>query len=451
MFGFPNSLTLALAACCAVTGAAPSAHAAGENEVRIALASPAKGKAKPRFGGATLTVGRPASATRSTLTLRTSAAPRLGSTSRAALGGSLTLRSGRRSMVLRSLRLTVTRQATGLSGTVRGRRVTFLQSRTGTVPRGTRLTLRRGALKLTTAGSRLLRSTLRRGAKPGTTLGVISGALTRTGTTPQTGATGGPAPLPTVIVPAGMPSPGAPASAPSAPSPAPVSVPDLEPGPNVYTAPCTATPAALPPAGPGPALPSLVPTHTVTSASTLTWGVRESWRWYLKNLGGTTAAWDGATLGPDVMTASGPAFGLFTLPGATTAGVYAQGASPAEDRAIVHLRGRIDFCHGTHGFRITLSNLTVVIDGANSQVIADADTNHDGTLAPNERVKIADLDVAGVTPARIGTTTTWTDVPATFSTDGSAVFSGTGSGGGGSYPPGAAMDPLTVVAHVGGS
>ena len=446
MFGCPKSLSLPLVAWCVAAVAAPAAHAAGENEVRIALASPAKGKATPTFGGATLTVGRPAAATRSAITLRTSATPRLGATSQAVLGGSLTLRSGTRTLVLRSLRLTTTPRTTSLSGTVSGRRVTMLQSRTGATPRGPRLTLRRGALKLTAAGSRTMRSALRRSVRAGTTLGVISGTLTRTGTAPTTGATGGPAPSPAVTVPAPGPPPTPPAPTPPAPVPTPA--PDPSPAPNAYTAPCLSQPGPLPAAGPGPALPALAPTHAVTSASTLTWGVRESWRWYLKNLGGTTAAWDGAALGPDVMSANGPAFGLYTFPGATTTGAYVQGATPTEDRAIVHLRGRVDFCHGTHGFRVTLSNLTVVIDGANSQVIADADTNHDGTLAPNQRVKIADLNLAGITPARTATTTTWAGVPAVFSTDGSAVFSGTGAGGGGSYPAGAAMDPLTVVAHL---
>ena len=446
MFGCPKSLSLPLVVCWVVAAAAPAAHAAGENEVRIALASPAKGKATPTFGGATLTVGRPATATRSAITLRTSAAPRLGATSQAVLGGSLTLRSGKRTLVLRSLRLTTTTRATSLSGTVGRRRVAMLQSRTGATPRGTRLTLRRGALKLTAAGSRTIRSALRRTVRTGTTLGVISGTLTRAATAPTTGATGGPAPLPTVTAPVPAPAPAPPAPVPPVPVPNPG--PDPDPAPNAYTAPCLSQPGPLPAAGAGPALPALVPTHAVTTASTVTWGVRESWRWYLKNLGGTTAAWDGAALGPDVMTASGPAFGLSTFPGATTTGAYVQGATPAEDRAIVHLRGRVDFCHGTHGFRVTLSNLTVVIDGASSQVIADADTNHDGTLAPNERVKIADLNLAGITPTRTATTTTWTGLPAAFSSDGSAVFSGTGSGGGGSYPPGAAMDPLTVVAHL---
>lgn len=450
MFGLPKSMSLAIAALACAATTAPAAHAAGENEVRIALASPAKGKAKPTFGGATLTVSRPATATRSAVILPMSGSPRLGPTSRVTLGGSLTLRSGTRSLVLRSLRLTTTARTTSLSGTVNGQRVTVLQSRTGATPRGTRLTLRRGALKLTTAGSRTMRSKLRRKVRTGTTLGLVSGTLGGGGTEPATGGTSIPTPVGVPPVPApSAPAPPTPAPVPLPnPTPAPAPNPNPDPDPNVYTAPCLSQPDTLPAAGAGPTLPGLTATRAVTSTSTLTWGVRESWRWYLRNLGGRAAAWDGATLGPDAMTTSGLAYGLLTFPGATTTGTYAQGATPADDRAIVHLRGRVDFCHGTHGFRVTLSNLTVVIDGANSQVIADADTNHDGTLAPNTRVKIADLNLAGVTPTRTATTTTWTGVPATFSTDGSAVFSGAGSGGGGSYPPGAPMDPLTVTAHL---
>lgn len=446
MFGCPNLLPLPLVAVAAAIAAAPTAHAAAADTVRVALASPALGKASPTFGGSTLIAGRPATVTRSALTLPV-ASTRLGPTSTASLSGHLTLRAGRRTLMLRGLRLTVTSRATSLSATTGGARVTVLRSRTGATPRGTILTLRRGALKLTAAGSRAMRTTLGRRVRAGTTLGVVSGTLGRP-TVPTGGATTGP---PATTTP--RPVTG---TAPAATTPPPSTTPPTTTPPttNVYTAPCTTAPATLPTAGPGtppPApLPALTTTSAVTSASTLTWGVRESWRWYLKNLGGLTAAWDGATVGPDTTTSSGPAFGIFTFPGAPAGGgAYEQGATAADDRAIVPLRGRVDFCHGTHGFRITLSNPTVVIDGANSRIVADADTNHDGTLMPNERLDIARLDLTAITPVRAAGTVTWTGVPATFLQGGAKTFSGTGTGGGGSYPAGSPMDPVTVVATTG--
>lgn len=441
---------LALALCCVAPAPAAAADA---GTIRITLASPAKGRAKPAFAGARLTAGTPAKGSRTTLTLPVRTA-RLRATSTATLGGTLKLRAGRRAVTVRSLRLTVTRRTTRLSGRVGARRVTLLQSRTGTRLRtgATTLTLRRGALKLTSKGARELRSRLKRRAKSGTTLGVVSGTIGADAvTTPAAGPPATPAPRPGVVAPAAP----APAAAVVVPAPAPAPAPTPQPDPvtspaTTFTAACTGAPAPLPAAAPGtPApepAPALTATAAISGASTLTWGVRESWRWYLKALGGLTAAWDGATLDPDATTPSGPAYGVYTFPGAPTPGVYEQGATPAGDRAIVPFRGRVDFCHASHTFRITLSNPTVIIDGADSRIVADADANHDGVLMPNERLDVARLDLSGITPVRTTTTVTWVDVPATFLPGGSRAFSGNGNGGGGSYPAGSAMDPVTVVA-----
>lgn len=445
---------LALAAGCAATTAPAVAAAPARSTVKIALASPAKGKSKPTFSGVALSARSPARVTRSAITL-TGGTPRFGTSAKLSLGGRLVLRRGRRSVTLTSLQLIVTGTRTRLSARVGRTRVTILESRTGTKTAGrtSAVKLRRGSLKLTSAGAKALGRRLRVRLKAKRTLGVVSGTL-RPDPGPTVGssappvATPAPAPVTPVAPATVVPAPAAPAPV----TPAPViPAPDPEPVVNAFTAPCLATPAALPAAGPGtpaPApLPALAPTAAVAATSSLAWGVRESWRWYLKNLGGLTAAWDGATAGPDVVSAMGPAYGSYTFPG-TTGGVYEQALDPAGDRAIVPLRGRVDFCHGTHRFRITLSRLTAVIDGANSRIVADADTNHDGTLSPNERVDVASLNLAGIVPVRSGSTVTWTAVPATFTEGGSGVFSGGGGGGGGSYPPGAPMDPVTLRAEL---
>ncbi|UUY04216.1 hypothetical protein LRS13_01410 [Svornostia abyssi] len=156
--------------------------AAASDPLKIALASPAQGGQPPAFAGTRLTVGRPATATRTTLTLPAAAAT-LGPTSHAPLQGSLILRAGTRRATVTGLRLAVTAKGLTLSGRTGGSTVTVLTSRTGTAaPAGaTQLRLRRAALKLTPAGAAHLGRQLRRTMRAGTTLGVVSGTLRSAG------------------------------------------------------------------------------------------------------------------------------------------------------------------------------------------------------------------------------------------------------------------------------
>ncbi|MBJ7332348.1 MAG: hypothetical protein JHC95_20805, partial [Solirubrobacteraceae bacterium] len=179
---------------------APAAHSASAptSEVRIALASPAKGSAKPVFAGATLTVGAPAQASRSTLTF-SGAAASVGATSTASLAGSLTLKAGRRTVTLKALRLSASAKATSLSGTIGRTRLTFLKSKVGAA--GTAgaasLTLKRGALKLTSSGAKAIGGKLGKPLSSGATLGLVSGTL-RAGTA-ASGAAGTTTPTPAPV------------------------------------------------------------------------------------------------------------------------------------------------------------------------------------------------------------------------------------------------------------
>ena len=103
------------------------------------------------------------------------------------------------------------------------------------------------------------------------------------------------------------------------------------------------------------------------------------------------------------------------------------------------------FCKPGHGLWVSITDPTVVIDGANSRIVATVSENlygappNHGAWETPQRVDLADLDLTGITPTYGTGTVTWSAVPATLSESASPFAT---------YPQGpgpVALDPITVT------
>lgn len=416
-----HRIPIILLAAAAALGSADSGLAASPEPLKIALASPAKGGAPAAFAGTRLTVGTPATSTRTTLSLPAGTAT-LGATSRVALEGSLTFTAGARRATVTRLTLVATAKGLTVSGRTGGRTVTVLTSRTGTAAKAgaAELKLRRAALKLAPAGATRLGRQLRRTLRPGTTLGVVSGTL-RTAAAAETPAASG-----TPTTPGAGPSATAPAPAPptttTPASTTPTTTTPTVPTPPPFTGPfaeaCLSqqTFGALTPESVG--VPTLPGSSAATSA-TLTWDLRPSFVDYV-GMGGRVATWNGATY------TAGSGF-TFTFESATVDGT----------RTVAQFRGRIDFCYPDHYFRIALADPIVVIDGGQPRIIMTGDSYQGvpptpATQIQARRVVFATFTDPGSTLS--ATTRTWT-VPASpgtkLTTEGADIANATSSPGSG--------------------
>lgn len=404
----PATTLAAIAALGLAAPAAPAADPAPGALVKIALASPAKGQNTPRFGGAALTVGRPATSTRSSLTLPAGTAT-LGPTSTARLHGSITFSARGRRATVTALRLTATARGLHLSGRVGGAAVTVFESRTGSAAAAgaDELRLRRGALKLTRPGAMRLGRVLRVTLRPGTTLGVASGTL-------RTGRAGAPAAAGDIPAASGGATAAAPPVPPTPPPPAPPP-PDTPPFGGPFGDACVTSTAFGPLTSEEPE-PGALPSGAPATTGTLTWDMRPSFRDYV-DAGGRIATWGGAARTAD---------GRFTF--------TFDRAERAGDQVIARFRGRVDFCYPTHSFRIALADPTVVIDGGQPHVLMTGDSLQGvppvpATLIPPRRVRLATFTAPAAAAA--GTTRTWTVASTTLTTAGADIANATDSPGAG--------------------
>jgi hypothetical protein len=105
----------------------------------------------------------------------------------------------------------------------------------------------------------------------------------------------------------------------------------------------------------------------------------------------------------------------FTWPEAGSGSKFDPGsAGAADDRLILQGKGTVGFCQiaNNQWYGTVIANPTVVIDGANSRIVADVATRYRLSWV-RARVAIAELNLTGVTPAVVdngdGTSTeTWT-------------------------------------------
>ena len=198
-----------------------------------------------------------------------------------------------------------------------------------------------------------------------------------------------------------------------------------------------------------------------TSGDPIAWGFKTSFNGYVNGIGKIEVL-DGVTKsGPPFPGAPPTSFGFIF-----EAGEYAaNGAGAADDQAVLNGSGRVVYCNVAHGFRITISDPSVVIDGSDSRIIATVNTNISGDLMPDRRVHLADLDFTDVeiddsAPGAVEWTfpdvrpspqASPTDSAVTLSQDGSEALrlcevSAPGSPPGCLYPPGTLLNALTVRA-----
>lgn len=193
---------------------------------------------------------------------------------------------------------------------------------------------------------------------------------------------------------------------------------------------------SLPAAAP---LPVLADAKSVVDPDAVAWGFKTSFRGYIFGAaGGSLQTLDGAsTNGPP------PVFSSFNFP--LTEGEYADNdpVDMTDDQAVLAGSGKALFCGTGHEFRVVISNPTVVIDGADSRIVADVDTNLNGVWTPAQRIDLADLNLAGITPFynHSGAEVSWGAIPATLTEEGAEAICG---GGGCGYVEGTALDTIDV-------
>ncbi|MCB0827707.1 MAG: HtaA domain-containing protein [Solirubrobacterales bacterium] len=210
----------------------------------------------------------------------------------------------------------------------------------------------------------------------------------------------------------------------------------------------TKTAGTLPAATPPPSLSGAVSTN----GNPVNWGVKLSLRGYIAGVGKIVGL-DGAVV--NELPFPGPPPTGFTWP--DEAEYAANGPGAGDDQAVLNGSGSILFCNEPHGFRIVLSDPTVVIDGANSRLIADVDTNTTdlGTgisdWIPAQRIDFATLDTSAVAPAAGAGTLTWTEVPTRLTAAGAeSLRLCEGNPGPCTYVEGAEFDPITVTVKTAG-
>lgn len=174
------------------------------------------------------------------------------------------------------------------------------------------------------------------------------------------------------------------------------------------------------------AAPSLATAEqTQVSEGSLTWGVKESFRNYIRGIAhGDIEVAGGATENGD---------GTFAFP-------VASGAYEPETKATsVQFAGSVHFSGHGGSLDFTLSDLRIEITPEETSLYADASSRplSGGEPVGGEDQLIATLDVANVEPEVAEGTTTWAGVPSKLAAAAVPLFAG-------EYTIGTVLDPLTL-------
>lgn len=197
------------------------------------------------------------------------------------------------------------------------------------------------------------------------------------------------------------------------------------------------------PAAPAPAL-SGAPS---VSEGTIGWGFKLSFREYVATIAGGSAS----ALAPATLIDPPPAppqVGTFEFPAG--AGKYlANTGDPGDDQAVIDGEGEAVLCalHKGKGFRITLSNPTVIIDGDDSRLVADVATNMTGTITSAQRVDVATIEPGDAVVEYDGgpRTVSWAAMPTELTEEGLEAMQLCNPGAPSCvYSEGTALDPLSV-------
>jgi len=337
------------------------------------------------------------------------------------LKGGFTFRRGKRSAPARGLVVAASGKSISVNAKLAGKKLKLFKGAgkvAWTAEGDTKVTIKKGSLKLTAAAAKTLKKKLKLKKARAGAFGKL--ALTATKTTPT----------------------------PVDPCVADPNAEGCQPGlQDPYLAQCgleatSKVAGTLTPAAP---LPNMTGAKTLVDSPDLAWGFKASFRSYLQMFNGSLHALDGA--GRD---GAGP-FDGFTFPIADGSYKVNDPADTADDQAVVNGTGTSVYCNPQHFFRIVISNPTVVIDGANSRLVADVDMNMNGEWTPAQRVDLADLDLSGSAPFynRNGSEVTWDQVPASLTADGRKAFCRPAEGDLPEqclYDEGEPLDPVTVTA-----
>jgi hypothetical protein len=194
---------------------------------------------------------------------------------------------------------------------------------------------------------------------------------------------------------------------------------------------------SLPAPAPLPVLAGAEP----TVGAGVDWGFRSSFRGYIFGAGGSMQALNGAGV-----VQAGPFPSSFTWPHAPGSYSINDPIDMSDDQAIINSTGDVLLCNSPHGFRVVISDPTIVIDGDEGRIIADVDANFTNKWVPAQRIDLATLDLSAVTPFynRSGAEVTWSDVPVTLTQSGADAICGTGEAPVCGYSAGDPLDAITV-------
>ncbi len=220
----------------------------------------------------------------------------------------------------------------------------------------------------------------------------------------------------------------------------------------------TRTWGQVPPAAP---VPELSGPGVEDVSSAITWGIRAGLNGYVNGFARPQGI-GGATVNP-FPGPPNPAVPPKDYTFVASPGQYAANnpGTLYDDQAVLNSTGGIIYCNTAHGFRITISNPTVVINGSASRIIADVDTNLSADAAsgvgdwmPTQRVDLVRLNLSAVTPVEANGEVTWPSVPASLTEAGSSALrlcevNVPGAPPNCLYPPGTVFDAITVAVDAG--
>jgi len=197
---------------------------------------------------------------------------------------------------------------------------------------------------------------------------------------------------------------------------------------------------------PGPDSPPSLTGPVSLSGGKIDWGFKSSFRSYVVFSGGALVPIAPATVLNPPLPA--PQTGSFRFPAGGGSYVVNDPGDSSDDQAIVNGAGEIVLCNAPHDFRIVLSNPTVTIDGGDSRLTVDVDTNMSGVWTPTQRVDLATLDADGVSPFynEDAKTVTWSGLPVALTEAGKQALDlcNPMNPGPCDYEEGDSLDALTV-------
>jgi len=343
------------------------------------------------------------------------------------LKGGFTFRRGKRSAPARGLVVAASGKSISVNAKLAGKKLKLFKGAgkvAWTAEGDTKVTIKKGSLKLTAAAAKTLKKKLKLKKARAGAFGKLALTATKTTRTPVD---------PCVADP---------------------NAEGCQPGlQDPYLAQCgleatSKVAGTLTPAAP---LPNMTGAKALAGSPDIAWGFKDSFRGYVNFVAaGSLHALDGAS-----RDGMGPVAG-FKFP-VNDGGYKANDPADAtDDQAVVNGTGTSVYCATGHGFRIVISDPTVVIDGANSRLVADVDLNMTGVWTPTQRVDLAELDLSETTPFynRSGSEVTWDRVPASLTADGRKAFCRPAEGDLPEqclYEEGEPLDPVTVTAKTEGA